>query len=72
MILNNDPELVNYLNCNRYSKLFSRDIKVDIYCYYSFDRRLDINNDKGNERIYYFDGNMLFFNLHITNTTTKT
>ncbi|KAM3147590.1 hypothetical protein pb186bvf_000397 [Paramecium bursaria] len=71
MILNNDPELINYLNCNRYSKLFSRDIKVDIYCYYSFDRKLDINNDKGNERIYYFDGNMLFFNLHITNTTTK-
>ena len=28
MILNNDPELVNYLNCNRYSKLFVGILKL--------------------------------------------
>jgi thermostable 8-oxoguanine DNA glycosylase len=67
LILNKSPELTNYFNSNHYRFYVNRNNTFIIHTsiYYTFDRKLDnFNQDHlGNERIYYFDGEMFFVNI---------
>jgi hypothetical protein len=71
-ILNNDPKLTQLLNCNSYTLLVPRGYLVRLRVFYTFERRREemvrsvLQIESKAERVFWFDGEQLFFSLEVS------
>ncbi|CAD8064882.1 unnamed protein product [Paramecium primaurelia] len=76
LILSKHKDLTNHFNSNHYRFFINRNQQFIVHTsiYYSFNKKLDNFNfdQKGNERIYYFDGEMLYVNLQLELLSSRT